>query len=256
MPGTDADRRCSGAGWVRWRHWWNVWPSETRPSFPVVPYSARPGSAASDWAKLQARTSSHTSAPLPRNPRSESSPPGAPVPGLRRADARVALLWGAAAVLAAAVVGVAVHKAWPVLFPKIAERAPLSPSCDLRGAACTARFAGGGSVRLDIRPRGIPTAQPLDVDVRLEDLPTPARVELDFAGVDMDMGYNRASLDPSPEASGHYTGGAMLPVCVRERMTWEARILLHFPDGTMAAPFRFETARPGAAVAPRDRVAR
>jgi hypothetical protein len=174
------------------------------------------------------------------------------VPGLRRADARVALLWVAAAVLAAAVVGVAVHKAWPVLFPKIAERAPLSPSCDLRGAACTARFAGGGSVRLDIRPGGIPTAQPLDVDVRLQDLPTPERVELDFAGVDMDMGYNRVALRSAISDPTHYTGTAMLPVCVRERMTWEARVLLRFPDGTMAAPFRFETTRPGAAVAPRD----
>jgi hypothetical protein len=29
-------------------------------------------------------------------------------------------------------------------------------------------------------------------------------------------------------------------------MTWEARVLLHLPDGTLAAPFRFETNRRGA----------
>jgi hypothetical protein len=40
----------------------------------------------------------------------------------------------------------------------------------------------------------------------------------------------------------------MLPVCVRERMTWEARVLLHLPDGTLAAPFRFETTRRGTPV--------
>jgi hypothetical protein len=163
--------------------------------------------------------------------------------GRRRADPRVALLWVAAAALAAAVIGVAVYKAWPVLFPRIAERAPLSPACDITTAACTARFAGGGSVQLDILPRGIPAAHPLAVEVRITELPVPKRVELDFAGVDMDMGYNRVGLTPSPAEPGAYTGNAMLPVCVRERMTWEARVLLHLPKGTMAAPFRFETTR-------------
>ncbi|MGD9299064.1 MAG: hypothetical protein PVG09_05110 [Thiohalocapsa sp.] len=166
-----------------------------------------------------------------------------PAPGRRRADPRVALLWVAAAALAAAVSGVAVYKAWPVLFPRIAERAPLSPACDITTAACAARFAGGGGVQLDILPRGIPAAHPLAVEVRLIDLPVPERVELDFAGVDMDMGYNRVGLTPSQDAPELYTGNAMLPVCVRERMTWEARVLLHLPKGTMAAPFRFETTR-------------
>ena len=189
---------------------------------------------------------------MPRNSKPDSPPPGALAPAPPRADARVALLWVAAALLGAAVVGVAVHKAWPVLFPSIAERAPLSPSCDLRGGACTARFPGGGSVRLDLRPRGIPTAKPLDADVRLADLPTPERVELDFAGVDMDMGYNRVTLTPARGDPTHYTGSAMLPVCVRERMLWEARILLHLPDGTLAAPFRFPTTRPGAGAASAD----
>jgi hypothetical protein len=39
----------------------------------------------------------------------------------------------------------------------------------------------------------------------------------------------------------------MLPVCVRDRMTWEARVLLHYADGLRAAPFRFDSLRPGAA---------
>jgi hypothetical protein len=163
----------------------------------------------------------------------------------RRAEPRVALLWVAAALLIAAIVGVAVYKAWPILFPRVAERAPLNPACDLTSSACEVQFADGGTVRLDILPRGIPVVEPLRVEVQLADLPAPARIELDFAGVDMDMGYNRVMLDPSPEP-GVYTGRGMLPVCVRERMTWEARVLLHWPDGTLAAPFRFETTRRGA----------
>jgi hypothetical protein len=38
----------------------------------------------------------------------------------------------------------------------------------------------------------------------------------------------------------------MLPVCVRQRMTWEARVLLHYPQRMLAAPFRFDTLRPEA----------
>ncbi len=158
-----------------------------------------------------------------------------------------AWLWGAAALLAALVIGVAVHKAWPVLFPAIAERAPLDAACDIRAAACTVRFADGGSVRLDIRPRGMPTARPLDVNVRLQGLPVPERMELDFTGVDMDMGYNRVTLMPVAGDPSRYAATAMLPVCVRERMRWEARVLLHLPNAILAAPFRFVTNRPGAA---------
>ena len=192
--------------------------------------------------------SSQTGAPDQREPRPRRDQ--APRPGSVRAAPWGShwlrpLLWLTAAVLAAAVIGVAVYKTWPILFPPIAERAPLNPACDLAATECTVRFADGGSVALAIRPRGIPTAHPLTVAARLTGLPPPERVELDFAGLDMDMGYNRVSLAPAPDGRNRWTGTAMLPVCVRARMTWEARVLLHLPKGTLAAPFRFETARPG-----------
>jgi hypothetical protein len=93
--------------------------------------------------------------------------------------------------------------------------------------------------------------QPLRIDVRLMDLPTPDRVELDLAGYDMDMGYNRVLLEPVVDADAdadtpggtRFTGSGMLPVCVRDRMTWEARVLLYDGGTIRAAPFRFETVR-------------
>jgi len=174
---------------------------------------------------------------------------------LRRPDPIAALLWVTAALLAAAVVGVAVYKGWTWLHPVASERAPLNPDCDLRAGPCSVRFPAGGRVTLDIEPRGIPAVQPLGIRVHLEGLPPPARVEVDFAGVDMDMGFNRVALEPTAAAGdGHgrdYRGRGMLPVCVRERMAWEARVLLHEPDGLRAAPFRFDTLRPGAAAAGR-----
>ncbi len=188
--------------------------------------------------------------PVHRERHSRRVQPWAPGPG--GADPLKTMLWVAVALLMAAIVGVALYKAWPMLFPRIAERAPLDPSCDITRIPCAVHFADRGSVRLDIRPRGIPTVQPLDIEARLAGLPAPERVELDFAGLDMDMGYNRVELSPAPEDLGVYTGRGMLPVCVRDRMTWEARVLLHQSDGALAAPFRFETTRPGAGRAPED----
>ncbi len=151
-----------------------------------------------------------------------------------------ALLWALAALLLVAVVAVALHKAGPMLNPTLAEVAPLDPSCDLRAGPCDARFANGGVVRLAIEPRSIPVVTPLRLAVETTGLDVRA-VEIDFAGVDMNMGYNRAALEPV--AAGVYRGQGTLPVCVRARMDWEARVLIHTGEGTLAAPFRFTTVR-------------
>ena len=157
-------------------------------------------------------------------------------------DPRAALIWLAVTALALTAVAVSVYKAWPLLYPQTAERARLNPDCNLRESPCRVRFQSGGTVMLDIQPRGIPVLRPLEIQVELDALPTPQRVELDFAGVDMDMGYNRVVLH-SAKNNGSYSGSGMLPICVRDRMTWEARVLLYRPDGILAAPFRFETNR-------------
>ena len=164
-------------------------------------------------------------------------------------------------------------KVWPLLHPPLSERAPLNPDCDLLREACQVRFADGGEVRLAIAPRGIPAVRPLQLEVGLNQLPTPERVEVDFRGVDMNMGFNRVRLqragagadtDPGAgtDAGGpsagiddsaasdadavteRWRGQGMLPVCVRARMTWEAQVLLHYADGLRAAPFRFVSHRP------------
>ncbi|MBK5940078.1 hypothetical protein CCR96_12680 [Halochromatium roseum] len=157
---------------------------------------------------------------------------------------KTTLLWVIAAALGAAIVAVVWVKSWPLLHPDISERAPLNPGCNLLSQPCSVRFSAGAEVTLDIQPRGIPAVHPLELRVRLEDVPSPQRVEVDFAGVDMAMGFNRAALSFDAEA-GAWAGQGMLPVCVRDRMTWEARVLLHYPDRLLAAPFRFVSARPG-----------
>jgi len=66
-------------------------------------------------------------------------------------------------------------------------------------------------------------------------------VEVDFVGVGMNMGYNRPALNKIGE--GQFTGEATLPVCVRRKMEWEARVLLHTPEGIIMAPFQLYTLR-------------
>jgi hypothetical protein len=96
-------------------------------------------------------------------------------------------------------------------------------------------------VTFGIEPRSIPVVKPLTLSVEMEGL-EGERVEVDFAGVDMEMGFNRPQLSASGE--GRYSGPGMLPVCVREVMEWEARVLIHTQSGILAAPFRFTTVSP------------
>lgn len=48
---------------------------------------------------------------------------------------------------------------------------------------------------------------------------------------------------PTNAPHQRYFGEAMLPVCVRDRMTWEALVLVETAEGLLGAPFRFETLR-------------
>jgi len=151
-------------------------------------------------------------------------------------------LWAILAVLLLTVLGVVFYKAWPLLYPQALALAPLNPDCRLREGPCTATFTEGGAVTLAIEPQGIPVLAPLTIGVDLAGLQALG-VELDFAGVDMNMGYNRVTLESVGD--GRYQGEGMLPVCVRDRMTWEAKVLVRTRAGVMVAPFRFETSRRG-----------
>ena len=147
-------------------------------------------------------------------------------------------IWIASGGLFAALAAAALHVAWPLLNPEVVASAPLDPRCDLRQGPCTAVLPNGGKVALGLAPSTLPLLEPLAIEVRLDGLRAFA-VEVDFAGVDMNMGYNRPRL--AAEGEGRYVGNTVLPVCVRQRMDWEARVLVRTPDGLMAAPFRFST---------------
>jgi len=151
-------------------------------------------------------------------------------------------IWALLVVVSLAAGAFLVHQIWPLLNPEITETAPLSSDCDLKAGPCRVTFADGAWVSFAIEPRNIPVVKPLQLEVTLDGL-EPSSVEVDFQGTDMNMGYNRAAL--SEHTAGRFTGTAILPVCVRTSMEWEAKILLHTDRGLLAAPFRFITVTPG-----------
>ena len=149
-----------------------------------------------------------------------------------------------------AVTLVAWIKVGPMRDPEAVLVASSGKDCNLRRGPCQAVFPDGASVAFEIRPRHIPAVRNLQLSVRTQGIDAD-RVEVDFSGADMNMGFNRVVLQPI--GPGEFSGTGMLPVCVRARMTWDAKVLLHGDAGLTAALFRFDTYLPGREPAAEDK---
>lgn len=116
---------------------------------------------------------------------------------------------------------------------------PMVENCDLHQHSCTSTL-DQAKATLSISPKPIPIAKPLDIDVSLQGL-NPSKVELDISGLNMYMGYNRVSLQPSSEP-GQFIGRSMLAFCTNEVMLWQVTIIAHQADGEIIQiPFQLET---------------
>ncbi len=150
-------------------------------------------------------------------------------------------LWTIIAMLVLAILLVVSYKLKDILEPNVAVTVALDESCDLRAGACISELPSGGKVSLSINPNDIPILRPLTLQVKTEGVET-TNVEVDFIGIGMEMGYNRSKLEVDQGANkNQYTGKAILPVCVRSKMDWEARVLLTTDEGLVMVPFRFFT---------------
>jgi len=151
-----------------------------------------------------------------------------------------ALFW-AAGVLLVLTLGLSIYFNFKGYFePQVIATLPVDSNCDLLAGTCSTKLPQKGSVTLSIEPRPIPLLKPMQLSVTTKDLDVSS-IEIDFAGVGMNMGYNRPVLKKT--GKNQFTGEATLPVCVRRKMDWEARVLLHMPEGIVMAPFRFYTLR-------------
>lgn len=87
-------------------------------------------------------------------------------------------------------------------------------------------------------PTPVPVMRPFAIAVTGS---SAQSARIDFQGVEMDMGFNQATL--RREADGTLAGQAMLPVCVSGAMRWRADLYLG-DSRTIAARFEFDTAGP------------
>lgn len=148
------------------------------------------------------------------------------------------LMWAIAGVLVIAIAGAVTYKMKVSQSSQVISRAELDPGCDLHKDACKLTLPGGGEITLSIQPRPIPVVQQLAIEVETKSVDAKA-ITIDFSGVDMNMGVNRFTL--KGKQAGSYMGSGILPVCVRSRMVWEAKVLVQTDEGILEAPFRFET---------------
>jgi hypothetical protein len=152
------------------------------------------------------------------------------------------LLVDIAIILALGLIAVIGYKYSPLLLPKADLTLAPADDCDLNQRACAANVPGGGRIELDIAPHPIPVINPMHVTATIGGI-APDKVELDFQGVVMEMGFNRIPLLPTGE--GRYVGEVSIPVCVTGRMLWRATLVVETDSKRIAVPFLFEAPQEG-----------
>lgn len=130
------------------------------------------------------------------------------------------------------------YKLSPMLLPSADVTVQPDPVCNLQREACTVRLPAGGSVTLTMGTRPVPLVKPFEVQVATSGF-SPVGIEVDFSGVDMNMGYNRAQL--AAQGAGNYAAQVTLPVCVTGSMDWQVTVLIETGGERMAIPYRFST---------------
>lgn len=146
------------------------------------------------------------------------------------------LLLDAVILLMLAILGVVAYKMAPLLNPKTDVTLPLS-TCNLGQQSCVATLPDGGQLVFSISPLPIPSLKPLHLEVTVRN--SEARqIEVDFAGTEMKMGFNRPRLEKLGE---RFIGKTSLPVCITGTMEWDATVLVETPKSLVAVPFRFST---------------
>ena len=141
-------------------------------------------------------------------------------------------------ILLIALVVVVGYKLSPLLLPRADVVIQPDPACNLQRQACAVKLPSGGSVELAMATRPIPMVKPFEVQVTASGF-APGRVEVDFAGIEMNMGLNRPEL--ATRGDGRFAGQVTLPVCITGAMDWQATVLIETGGERIAIPYRFSS---------------
>lgn len=141
-------------------------------------------------------------------------------------------------VLLIALVVVVGYKLSPILLPKADVTVQPDPGCDLQQRACAVNLPSGGKIELSMGTRPVPMVKPFEVSVTSSGF-SPARVEVDFAGVDMNMGLNRPEF--TARGDGRFSATVTLPVCISGQMDWQVTVLIETGNERIAIPYRLRS---------------
>lgn len=139
-------------------------------------------------------------------------------------------------ILLIALVVVVGYKLSPILLPKADVTVRPDPACNLLRESCAVELPSGGRIELSSSVLPIPMVRPFEIRVATSGF-TPGKVEVDFAGVDMNMGLNRPEL--GLRAPGQYAAEVSLPVCITGLMDWQVTVLVETGAERIAIPYRF-----------------
>lgn len=153
-------------------------------------------------------------------------------------DKRTVLMLTASGVLIAILIVAAYYKIELAKKSHILAQIEPDKSCDLQKSACELSIPTGGKISLSIEPRPIPLVQKLAIQVNTQSIEAES-IAVDFKGTTMNMGPNSVTL--KAQTPGQFGGQGMLPVCVRNRMEWQADVYIQTNEGIIVAPFIFET---------------
>lgn len=109
--------------------------------------------------------------------------------------------------------------------------------CDVARRAC---LVEDRSIALGLRlGPPVEALEPFAMDavIELADSVRPVSVEISFSMAGMDMGSNRYRLQPA--GKGHWTGTAVLPICVSGRVDWLATLSVRTDTNHWQASFPF-----------------
>ncbi|HYO28857.1 MAG TPA: hypothetical protein VER68_11300 [Azonexus sp.] len=137
-----------------------------------------------------------------------------------------------------ALVVVVGYKLSPLLLPRADMVVQPDPACNLQRQACAVTLPAGGTVELAMGTRPIPMVRPFEVQVATSGF-SPRRVEVDFAGIEMNMGLIRPEL--AARGNGRFAAQATLPVCITGAMDWQVTVLIENGGERIAIPYRFSS---------------
>jgi len=137
-----------------------------------------------------------------------------------------------------ALVVVVGYKLSPLLLPRADMVVQPDPACNLQRQSCAVTLPSGGTVELAMGTRPIPMVRPFEVQVATSGF-SPSRVEVDFAGIEMNMGLIRPEL--AARGNGRFAAQATLPVCITGAMDWQVTVLIENGGERIAIPYRFSS---------------